>query len=60
MKFGNRVILLLERGVQPHTNINEIVHERFTPQSMDRAYTKIAKELRNWHLIRASKAVTEK
>lgn len=54
--FKNRLILLLETGVEPHTNISGIVHERFTPQSMDKAFTKIARELRNWGFIRAGKA----
>lgn len=52
-KFGNRVILLLEKGVQTHTNISEIVYERFTPQSMDKAFIKIAKELKNWGFLKA-------
>jgi len=51
--FKNRVILLLQRGVEPHTNISGIVHERFAPQSMDKAFTKIARELTGWGLIRA-------
>jgi predicted nucleotide-binding protein len=53
--FKNRIILLLETGVEPHTNIGGIVHERFTPQSMDKAFIKITKELRNWGFIRAGK-----
>jgi len=51
--FNNRIILLLQTGVEPHTNICEIVHERFTPQSMDNAFIKIARELTGWGLIRA-------
>jgi len=57
--FKNRIILLLEKGVEPHTNISEIVHERFTPGSMDKALIKIAKELTGWGLLRASKAQAE-
>jgi predicted nucleotide-binding protein len=53
--FKNRIILLLETGVQPHTNISGIVNERFKPQSMDNAFIKIAKELRNWGFIRVGK-----
>lgn len=53
--FKNKIILLLEQGVDPHTNIGEIVHERFTPQSMDKAFVKIAKELKNWGFIRAER-----
>jgi len=54
--FKNRIILLLETGVEPHTNISGIVYERFAPQSMDKAFIKIAKELKNWGFIRAGKA----
>jgi len=50
------IILLLQQGVEPHTNISGIVHERFTPQSMDKAFTKIARELRNWNYIKTGKA----
>jgi hypothetical protein len=57
--FKNKIILLLEKGVEPHTNISEIIHERFTPASMDKAFTKITKELTGWGLIRASKAEAE-
>lgn len=57
--FKNTIILLLEKGVEPHTNISEIVHERFTSGSMDKALIKIAKELRGWGLLRASKAEAE-
>ncbi len=49
--FKNKIILLLETGVEAHTNISGIVHERFKPQSMDKAFTKIVKELRNWGFI---------
>lgn len=58
--FKNRIILLLEKGVEPHTNINEIVHERFSPRSMDEAFTKIANELKGWNLIRALREETER
>lgn len=53
--FKNRIILLLQNGVKPHANIQELVHERFAPQSMDKAFTKIARELTGWGLIRASR-----
>jgi len=51
--FNNRIILLLQIGVEPHTDISEIVHERFAPQSMDKAFIKVARELTGWGLIRA-------
>lgn len=50
-----RIVLLLETGVDPHTNISGIVYERFTPQGMDKAFIKIARELKNWGFIRAGK-----
>jgi len=53
--FKNKIILLLETGVEAHTNISGIVHERFKPQSMDKAFTKIVKELRNWGFLMAGK-----
>lgn len=53
--FKNRVILLLETGLEAHTNIGGIVRARFTPQSMDKAFIKIAKELKNWGFIVARK-----
>ena len=53
--FRNRIILLLQQGVEPHTNINEIVHERFSPGSMDKAFTKILRELKNWGMIKLVK-----
>jgi len=53
--FKNRIILLLQKGVEPHTNISGIVFEPFTPQNMEKAFIKIAKELRNWGFTKASK-----
>jgi len=53
--FGNRIILLVQQGVEVHTNIREIVWAPFTAQSMDEAFIKIIKELRNWGLIQAAK-----
>lgn len=49
---NKRVILLLQERVEPHTNISGIVYERFTPQSMDKAFTKIIRELRNWGYLK--------
>ena len=50
---NKKVILLLENGVDPHTNISGIIWENFTPQSMDKAFIKIARELTNWDFITA-------
>ena len=44
--FNNRIILLLETGLEAHTNIGGIVRARFMPQSMDKAFTKIVRELK--------------
>jgi predicted nucleotide-binding protein len=49
--FGNKIILLVQKGVEPHTNIKEIVHETFTTTNMEKAFIKIVKELRNWGFI---------
>ena len=46
-----KVILLLETGIDPHTNISGIIWENFKPQSMDKAFTKIVRELMNWGFI---------
>ena len=53
--FGNKIILLVQKGVEVHTNIREIVYASFTTQSMDAAFTKVVKELRNWGFIQAAK-----
>jgi len=45
--FGNKIILLVQKGVEVHTNIREIVYAPFTTQSMDIAFIKVTKELRN-------------
>ncbi len=54
--FRNRIILLVQKGVEVHTNIKEIVHAPFTTQSMDIGFTKVIKELRNWGFIKVGKA----
>ncbi|MBN1863212.1 MAG: nucleotide-binding protein [Dehalococcoidales bacterium] len=51
--FRNRIILLVQKGIEVHTNTREIVYAPFTTQNMDIAFTKIVKELRNWGYIRA-------
>ena len=53
--FRNRIILLVQKGVEVHTNIKEIVYAPFTTQSMDIAFTKVIKELRNWGFIKVGK-----
>ena len=53
--FGNKIILLVQKGVEPHTNIREIVYENFTTANMEKAFIKITKELTNWGFIRVGK-----
>jgi predicted nucleotide-binding protein len=53
--FGNKVILLLQKGVEPHTNVREIVYEHFTTTNMEKAFIKIIKELKNWGFITTGK-----
>jgi predicted nucleotide-binding protein len=51
----DRMIYLLEEGAKFPTDIDEKVWERFTKESMDKAFIKIAKELRAFGLIRPIK-----
>ena len=51
--FGNKIILLVQKGVEVHTNIREIVYETFTTTNMEKALIKVAKELTNWGFITA-------
>lgn len=51
----DRMVYLLEEGAKFPTDIDEKVWERFTKESMDKAFIKIAKELRAFGLIRPIK-----
>jgi len=53
--FPDKIILLLEKRVELSSNVSGIVYERFTPQSMDKAFTKVAKELVAFGIIKAVK-----
>lgn len=53
--FPDRTILLLEKGVDLPSNVSGIVYEHFTKQNMDKAFIKVAKELRAFGLIEAVK-----
>lgn len=53
--FKDRIIYLLQAGVKFPTNVNEKVRERFTSQNMDNAFIKIAKELREFGILKAVK-----
>ena len=49
--FKNRIILLLQKGVEPHANVSGIVYEPFTTQYMGNVFKKIVREIRNWGYI---------
>lgn len=53
--FPQRTILLLEKGVSLPSNVSGIVYERFTKQNMEKAFIKVATELRAFGLIRPIK-----
>jgi predicted nucleotide-binding protein len=53
--FPQRTILLLEKGVDLPSNVSGIVHEHFTRQNMEKAFSKVAVELRAFGLIRPAR-----
>lgn len=53
--FQNHIILLVQTGVELHSNVSGIVYERFTPRNTEKAFMKIVKELRNWGFLRIEK-----
>jgi predicted nucleotide-binding protein len=53
--FRNKIILLVQKGVEPHTNIKEIVYETFTTTNMENAFIKIIKEIKNWGFLTTGK-----
>ena len=53
--FPHRTILLLEKGVDLPSNVSGIVRERFTKQNMEKAFIKVAAELRAFGVIRPIK-----
>jgi hypothetical protein len=53
--YKNHIILLVQKGVEVHTNTKEIVHESFTYTNMEKAFIKICKELTYWGFLKASK-----
>jgi len=53
--FKDRIIYLLQAGTKFPTNVSEKVRERFTSQNMDDAFIKIAKELREFGILKAVK-----
>ena len=53
--FPDKTILLLEKGVDLPSNISGLTHEPFVGQSMDRAFTAIARELTEFGILKAVK-----
>jgi predicted nucleotide-binding protein len=53
--FPEKTILLLEKGVDLPSNLSGLTREEFARQSMDRAFTAIAKELTEMKILRAVK-----
>lgn len=54
-RFPDRVILLLENGGDLPSNVSEVVYERFTRSNLEKAFLKVAKELRAFGIIRSGK-----
>jgi len=53
--FKDRIIYLLQAGTKFPTNVSEKVWGRFTSSQMDNAFIKIAKELKKFGILRATK-----
>jgi predicted nucleotide-binding protein len=53
--FPEKTILLVERGVDLPSNVSGLTHEPFVGQSMDRAFTAIARELVEFGILKAVK-----
>ncbi len=58
--FPERVIVLLERGAELPSNKSGLTYEPFARQSMDRAFTAIARELTEMKILKAVKPLEEK
>ena len=52
-RFPNKTIYLLEEGAKLPSNVEEKVWERFTQECMERAFLKVAKELRALGFLKA-------
>jgi len=57
--FTGRIIYLLQAGTKFPTNVSEKVWGRFTPNHMDNAFIKIAKELKKFGILKVVKPQTE-
>lgn len=53
--FPDKIIYLLQAGTKFPSNISEKVWVRFVPQSMDDAFTRIAQEIREFGILKATK-----
>ncbi len=53
--FPKKTILLLEQKIELPSNVSGIAYERFTRQSMDRAFIAIARELKEFGILKAMK-----
>jgi len=53
--FPEKTILLVERGIDLPSNISGLTYEPFVGQSMDRAFTAIARELRAFGILKTIK-----
>ncbi|MBA7571314.1 MAG: hypothetical protein GH159_03930 [Dehalococcoidia bacterium] len=53
--FPEKTILLLERGVDLPSNVSGLTYEPFVGQSMDRAFSAIARELTAYGILKAVK-----
>lgn len=57
--YGQHIILLVQKGVEVHTNKKEIVHGEFTSTNMQQAFIKIVKELRSWGFLTIGKTASK-
>ncbi len=55
-RHPSKVILLLEKDVSLPSNVSGIVYERFTKRSMEKAFVKVARELRAFGILKSVKA----
>ena len=53
--FPKKTILLLEQKIELPSNVSGIAYERFTRQSMDRVFIAIARELKEFGILKAVK-----
>jgi predicted nucleotide-binding protein len=59
-RFPGKIVYLKETNTKFPSNISEKVWEHFTDQCMDKAFTKVAKELRAFGIIKTVKPIKKK